>query len=107
MSLFDEQALRQIIREELREVLREEREAEKPAPSTGYVSPETAAAHVAMSAKWIRGLLRAGEVPGKKAGSRWRVKITDLEAYMSRIDAEEAGVIDLNARADELLRKSR
>jgi excisionase family DNA binding protein len=82
MSLFDESALREIIRDEIRTVMRQEL-GKKPAGVGDYVSVAEAAQIAAVSPQAIRTWIRAGKLKQFNAGRVIRVRRTELEALMA------------------------
>ena len=46
------------------------------------VTPEEAADYLGISAYTVRERLKRGELPGRKHGSRWLVRVVDLAAYV-------------------------
>ncbi len=46
------------------------------------VSPEEAAKYIGVSAYTIRERLKNGELPGRKHGSRWLIRVIDLANYV-------------------------
>jgi len=46
------------------------------------LSPDEAAAYLGVSSYTVRQRLNAGEIPGRKHGSRWLIRVIDLAAYV-------------------------
>ncbi len=51
-------------------------------PLPQLVSPEVAATYLGISAYTVRQRLKRGEIPGKKHGSRWLIRVQDLADYV-------------------------
>jgi excisionase family DNA binding protein len=82
MSLFDESALRDIIRDELRTVIRQEL-GKKPAAGGDYLSVAEAAQIAAVSPQTIRAWIHARKLTQFNAGRVIRVRRPELEALMA------------------------
>jgi hypothetical protein len=83
VSLFDEQALRQIVAEELRRVLREERGTGGAAARDGeYLPVAQAAARAAVAPATIRSWMAQGRLRRYYAGRELRVLATELVTLM-------------------------
>lgn len=83
MSLFDESALREIIRDEIRTVIRQEL-GRKPAAAGDYVSVSEAAQIASVQAQTIRAWVRSGKLTEYKAGRVLRVRRSELEAFLAK-----------------------
>jgi excisionase family DNA binding protein len=46
------------------------------------VTPEEAAQYLGVSAYTVRHRLKCGELPGRKHGSRWLIRVVDLAQYV-------------------------
>jgi len=46
------------------------------------VSPEEAAEYLGISAYTVRERLKSGEIPGRKHGARWLIRVVDLAQYV-------------------------
>lgn len=46
------------------------------------LSPEEASQYLGVSAYTIRERLKRGEIPGRKHGARWPIRVTDLIQYV-------------------------
>ncbi len=46
------------------------------------VSPDEAAEYLGVSAYTIRERLKHGEIPGRKHGARWLIRVVDLAHYV-------------------------
>jgi len=46
------------------------------------VTPEEAAAYLGVSPYTVRERLKQGDLPGRKHGSRWLIRVVDLAAYV-------------------------
>jgi excisionase family DNA binding protein len=46
------------------------------------LSPEEASQYLGVSAYTIRERLKRGEIPGRKHGARWLIRVTDLIQYV-------------------------
>lgn len=57
--------------------------------SARAVSRRQAAEMLGVSEKTIERLINRGELPGFRVGWKWRVMLSDLEAYVSRQQADE------------------
>lgn len=68
----------------------------------GYVTIHRAAAHVGVSASFLRGEARSGRLSARKCGRSWRVRLADVEALLAA-PAVKPAAVDLEARADALL----
>jgi len=82
MNLFNEDALREIIRDELRSVIRQEL-GQKPAAAGDYVSAAEAAQIAAVSPQTIRAWIRQGKLKQFNAGRVIRVRRLELGALMA------------------------
>jgi excisionase family DNA binding protein len=51
-------------------------------PLPQLVSPEDAAKYLGVSAYTIRERLKRGEMPGRKHGARWLIRVVDLIHYV-------------------------
>jgi excisionase family DNA binding protein len=51
--------------------------------SDRFLTPEDAAKRLSISPKTLRDWFRAGKIRGVKAGRLWRIRESDLEAYMA------------------------
>ena len=45
-------------------------------------SPEEAAEYLGVSAYTVRERLKSGEIPGRKHGARWLIRVVDLAHYV-------------------------
>lgn len=52
-------------------------------PLPQLMSPEEVAGYLGISAFTVRQRLKAGDIPGRKHGARWLVRVVDLEAYVA------------------------
>ncbi len=50
--------------------------------SSDLLTPEEVAGYVRVNPQTIYRLLRSGKLPGAKIGHQWRVRKTDLDAYL-------------------------
>lgn len=82
MSLFDESALRELLRDELRTVIRQEL-GNKPATAGDYLSVAEAARIAAVQGQTIRAWIRGGKLREYKAGRVLRVRKLELEAFLA------------------------
>ena len=82
MSLFNESALREIIRDEVRTAIRQEL-GKKPATAGEFVRVAEAAQIAAVSTQTIRVWVRAGRLTEYKAGRVLRVRRSELEAFLA------------------------
>jgi excisionase family DNA binding protein len=48
------------------------------------LTPEAAANRLGIAPRTLREWLRSGKLPGVKLGRLWRVKETDLEAFIAK-----------------------
>lgn len=55
------------------------------------LTPDDAADRLAVSPKSIREWLRTGKLRGVKAGRLWRIRETDLEAFLVEPETHENG----------------
>jgi len=46
------------------------------------LNPDEAAAYLGVSAYTVRERLKRGDLPGRKHGSRWLIRVVDLAAYV-------------------------
>jgi len=46
------------------------------------MSPEAAAEYLGVSAYTVRERLKSGEIPGRKHGARWLIRVVDLVQYV-------------------------
>jgi len=51
-------------------------------PLPQLVTPEEAAEYLGVSAYTVRHRLNCGELPGRKHGARWLIRVVDLAAYV-------------------------
>ncbi len=51
-------------------------------PLPQLVSPEEAAEYLGVSAYTVRDRLKRGELPGRKHGARWLIRVVDLVQYV-------------------------
>ena len=51
-------------------------------PLPQLVSPEEAAKYLGVSSYTVRERLKSGELPGRKHGSRWLIRVVDLVNYV-------------------------
>jgi excisionase family DNA binding protein len=56
--------------------------AVNPLPLPQLLSPEEVAAYLGVSVYTIRERLKQGEIPGRKHGARWLVRVVDLVQYV-------------------------
>jgi len=82
VSLFDESALRDIIRDEVRTAIRQEL-GKKPVTAGDYVSVAEAANIASVQSQTIRAWIRSGKLTEYKAGRVLRVRRSELEAFLS------------------------
>lgn len=62
------------------------------------LTPEEAAERLSVSPKTLRDWLRAGTLKGIKAGNLWRVRESDLEAFLNRNAGVKASASRISAR---------
>jgi excisionase family DNA binding protein len=116
-STLDE-ALRAAVREVVREELLALRGAQPPAPAvppartstaatSEYVSTAEAAALACVRPATVRTWIRQGRLRGHRAGRLVRVRLDELRAYLARATCDREGVIDLDARARDILTRPR
>lgn len=98
MSLFNEAALREIIRDELKAVIRQEL-ANKPAAVGDYVSASEAARIASVQVQTVRAWMRSGKLKEYKAGRVLRVRRSELELFLATGPAADATE---NATPEEL-----
>ena len=55
-------------------------ESDLPLPQ--LVTPEEAAHYLGVSPYTVGERLKSGEIPGRKHGSRWLIRVVDLTAYV-------------------------
>jgi excisionase family DNA binding protein len=53
---------------------------ETPLPQ--LMSPDDAAEYLGVSAYTVRQRLKSGEIPGRKHGARWLIRVVDLIHYV-------------------------
>jgi excisionase family DNA binding protein len=51
-------------------------------PLPQLMSPEEAAKYLGVSAYTVRERLKRGEMPGRKHGARWLIRVVDLIHYV-------------------------
>jgi excisionase family DNA binding protein len=51
-------------------------------PLPQLLTPEEAAQYLGVSSYTVRQRLKAGELPGRKHGARWLIRVVDLAAYV-------------------------
>ncbi len=54
----------------------------EPLPLPQLVTPEEVAEYLGVSAYTVRERLKSGELPGRKHGSRWLIRVVDLVTYV-------------------------
>lgn len=92
--------------EHVRQAIREEMAKDGGSPSNtgGFVTVAEAARHAGVTPGTIRDWLAAGKITtGSKAGRRWRVKLSDLEAFMRQQAGGTGARVDLESEAGRLL----
>ena len=47
------------------------------------ITPEEAARYLGISPHTVRRRLSEGELPGRKHGAKWLIRVVDLEAYVT------------------------
>ncbi len=47
-----------------------------------YISPEEVAQKAHLHVDTVKRLLRRGEMPGYKIGNQWRIKLSELDAWL-------------------------
>jgi excisionase family DNA binding protein len=57
-------------------------------PLPQLVSPEEAAKYLGVSAYTVRDRLKSGEIPGRKHGARWLIRVVDLAHYVEPNNAK-------------------
>jgi len=82
MSVFNESALREIIRDELKAVIRQEL-GRQPAAAGDYVSVSEAAQIASVQVQTIRAWMRSGKLKEYKAGRVLRVRRSELEEFLA------------------------
>lgn len=95
-----------IIREHLAR-LEEAREAVRSAASDPALSTKAAARHAGVSEPTIRSWAVSGQLRAIRAGRVIKVRRSDLDAFLARSSPRGEGVIDLSARAREILSSAR
>lgn len=116
-STLDE-ALRAAVREAVREELLALQAVQPPAPaappthtpsaaSREYVSTAEAAQIAGVRPATVRAWIRQGHLRGLRAGRLVRVRLDELRAYLARATNDREGVIDLDARARDILVRPR
>ena len=60
------------------------------------LSPEDVANYLGVSAYTVRARLKRGEIPGRKHGARWLIRVADLTAYVepNNYGTGDSGAID-------------
>ncbi len=104
--------IRDVVREELRAHATRRSGADAPPTSTAtgdvaYVSTRRAAQIADVHPATIRDWVRRGLLQEHRAGRGLRVRCAELHALMDRFKKGTGEVVDLDARADEILSKSR
>jgi excisionase family DNA binding protein len=51
-------------------------------PLPQLLTPEEAATYLGVSSYTVRQRLKDGEIPGRKHGARWLIRVVDLAAYV-------------------------
>jgi excisionase family DNA binding protein len=51
-------------------------------PLPQLISPDEAADYLGISAYTVRGRLKSGDIPGRKHGARWLIRVADLIQYV-------------------------
>ncbi len=51
-------------------------------PLPQLLTPEEAAQYLGVSSFTVRQRLKDGEIPGRKHGARWLIRVVDLAAYV-------------------------
>jgi excisionase family DNA binding protein len=102
LALRDE--LPAIIREHLKPLLeRQERSAERGEA----LSTVAVASYAGVSPATVREWVSSGQLRAQRAGRLLRVRRSDLDAFLARSSPRGEGVIDLSARAREILSSAR
>ena len=102
MSLFDEQALRQIVAEELRRVLREEKGGTgRPANDGEYLPVAEAAARAAVTAATIRVWMAQGRLHRYYAGRELRVLGSELAGLLRKPPVSVGALGDRRSTLEE------
>ena len=115
MTVSLDEAIRAAVREAVREellALRAVQRAAPPAPppsatTDGYVSTAEAAQIADVRPATVRTWIRQGHLRGHRAGRLVRVRLDELRAYLARATNDREGVIDLDARARDILARPR
>jgi len=58
---------------------------------TTFLTPPQVAAQLQVSVDTVMRALRSGRLQGVKAGRQWRIRLTDLEAFLERRATETSG----------------
>jgi excisionase family DNA binding protein len=105
VSLFDESALRDIIRDEVRTAIRHEL-GKKPVTAGDYVSVAEAANIASVQGQTIRAWIRSGRLTEYKAGRVLRVRRSELETFLAVAPSPEtASDLSPEALADMRFRE--
>lgn len=59
-----------------------------PTPARRAVQIATAAELFDVSRDTIRGAIRSGDLPAKKVGSRWLIRVNDLDLWFNQLPDE-------------------
>lgn len=51
-------------------------------PLPQLMSPEQVAEYLGLSAYTVRNRLKRGEIPGRKHGSKWLIRVADVARYV-------------------------
>lgn len=107
MSFEDDAAavVRRVLREEMPSLVRAavRDELGSAAPESAWLSLEDAAQYAGTSPAWLRRMASAGRLDARRAGRCWRTTRTAVDALLNH----KEGVIDLSAKAAELLGRGR
>jgi excisionase family DNA binding protein len=71
------------LRDIVRAAVREELAATRSNVPAAMLTPSEVAKALRLSTRHVRNLLAEGELPAVRVGSRWRVKRTDVDAYLA------------------------
>jgi excisionase family DNA binding protein len=101
------------IRDELPSILKDalkrfdESDALPKRPSNPALSTDQAAEYAGVSPATIRAKISCRELRAVRVGRVFKVRRSDLDAFLARSGPREDGVIDLTVRAHEILASTR
>lgn len=96
MSLFDETALRTLIREEVRAAVTELRQVLTPSHEAApqLLSVGDVATRCSVTTETVRGWIHSEQLAARRAGHRWLVRPADLERFLAQTPSGHETISD-------------